>query len=124
MDYSIPVYIDDITGLLFLEMSKDEGILHRAFGWRVWLAILVTALFYIGILGLTDWIYCGSCNWWSYLEFCLRSICLDSAKIPEKQNYNRVLSLSWILMSFFLFLAYEGKSSSHYLFLETLQNLT
>ena len=124
MDYSIPVYIDDITGFLFLEMSKDEGILHRAFGWRVWLAIFITALSYIGILGLTDWFYCGSCNWWRYLEFCLRSICLDSVKIPQDQNYNRVFSLSWIWMSFFLFLAYEGKSSAPYPFLEIVRNLT
>ena len=111
VDFSIPITIDDATGFLFFEVKKDNGILYRAFGWRVWLTVLIIMPLYIAILILCDRLYTGGgSDWWSYLEFCLRSICLDSVKIPQKHNYNKVFSSAWIWMSFFLFLAYEGKS--------------
>ena len=98
-----------MTGFLFFGVSKDQGILFRALGWKVWLAVVIITPLYIVILGLSDWLYNGQTNWWTYIEFCLRSICMDSVKIPQSQNYNKVYSLAWLWMTFVLFLAYQGK---------------
>ena len=112
VDFSLPIVTDEMTGFLFFGVSKDQGILFRAFGWRVWLAVVIITPVYIAIVGLSDWFYSGQMtNWWSYIEFCFRSICMDSVEIPQSQTYNKVYSLAWIWMSFVLFLAYEGKSS-------------
>ena len=111
VDFSLPVVTDDTTGFLSFGVGKDHGILIRAFGWRVWLAVVIITPLYIAILGLSDWLYGGQTNWWSYIEFCLRSMCMDSVKIPQSQAYNKVYSSTWIWMSFVLFIAYEGKSA-------------
>ena len=109
VDYSLPIVVDDMTGFLSLELSKDHGILYRAFGWRVWLAVVIITPLFIAILGLSDWLYSGQTTWWSYIEFCLRSICMHSVTIPQNQNYNQIYSLAWIWSSFVLFTAYQGK---------------
>ena len=108
IDFSLPIVTDDMTGFLSFGVAKDHGILYQAFDWRVWLAIAALTPVYVAILGLSDWIYSRHTDWWTYIHFCLGSICLDSVKVPQGKNYNKIYSMAWMWMSFILFLAYEG----------------
>ena len=108
VDFSLPVYIDYGTGFFALKIKKDYSILIRAFDWRVWTGFLILTPMFIFILGLSDWFYNGKTHWWSYIELCLRSVCMDSVKIPRSQDYTRIYFLAWILCSFILSTAYQG----------------
>ena len=111
IDYSISFFTDEITGYLALELEKDPAILAKAFDWRIWVGVLTVLPLYIVIICISDWTYNGNAqHWWYYCQFCLRSICMDSVKIPQKQNYNKVSSIVWIWSSFILFTAYQGIS--------------
>ena len=108
VDFSLPVYIDYGTGFFALKIKKDYSILIRAFDWRVWTGFLILTPMFIFILGLSDWFFNGKTLWWSYIELCLRSVCMDSVRIPQSQDYTRIYFLAWILCSFILSTAYQG----------------
>ena len=109
VDFSLPIITDEMTGFLAFGVSKDLGILFRAFDWRVWLSVIIITPVYIAMVGLSNWFYGSHVSWYGYLEFCIRTICMDNVKVPQTQTYNKVYSIIWIWMSFVLFLAYEGK---------------
>ena len=108
VDFSLPVYIDYGTGFFALEMKKDDLILIRAFDWRVWMGFLILTPIFIIIVGLSDWFYSGKTHWWSYIDLCLRSVFMDSVRIPQGQDYTRMYFLAWMLGSFVLSTAYQG----------------
>ena len=110
VDFSIPVYIDYGTGFLAMEIHKDYSILIRAFGWRMWTGFLFFTPMFIVVFSLSDWLYDGQTYWWSYIQLCLRSICMDSVRIPSSHDYVRIYFLAWILGSFILSTAYQGIS--------------
>ena len=108
VDFSLPVYIDYGTGFFALEIKTDYLILIRAFDWRVWLGFLILTPVFIITVGLSDWFYSGKTHWWSYIDICLRSVFMDSVRIPPGQDYTRIYFLGWILGSFVLSTAYTG----------------
>ena len=110
VDFSIPVYIDYGTGFLAMEIPKDYSILIRAFGWRMWTGFLFLTPMFIVVFSLSDWFYDGQTYWWSYIQLCLRSICMDSVRIPSSHGYVRIYFLAWILGTFILSTAYQGIS--------------
>ena len=51
IDFTIPVYIDDILGIIPFKVEKDSAVIIRPFSWRVWLAILgITSLYLLSVL--------------------------------------------------------------------------
>ena len=92
-------------------MADDHGVLVRPFTWRVWVGIILATLTFILVAGLMELGFNGTCKWWKIIDFTLRSICMDSVdekEILEENNYNRILSATWIWCTFILFAAYSG----------------
>ena len=105
----LPVYIDDVTGLMLMEVKEDQAILVRPFDWRVWIVVFSLIPIFVLVLFLSDKIYDGHAEWWRAVDFVTRSICTETVvAIPKARNYNRIFSLTTILGFYFLVLFYTG----------------
>ena len=109
IDYTIPVYIDDMTGLLSLEIKKDQAILIRPFDWRVWTVVFTLTPIFALVVFLSDRFYDGHAKWYPVFDFIVRSITIESmVAIPRARNYNSIFSLTGIWGFYFLVLFYIG----------------
>ena len=112
IDYTIPVYIDDLTGLVSLEIKKDQAILVRPFDWRVWMAVFTLTPAFALVLFLSDRFYDGHATWWRVVDFITRCLCIEGmVVIPRARNYNMIFSLIGIWGYYFLVLFYTGWSA-------------
>ena len=112
IDYTIPVYIDDLTGLVSLEIKKDQAILVRPFDWRVWMAVFTLTPAFALVLFLSDRFYDGHAAWWRVVDFIWRCLCIEGmVVIPKARNYNMIFSLTGIWGYYFLVLFYTGWSA-------------
>ena len=111
IQYTLPVYVDNIIAVMPFKMADDHGVLIRPFKWRVWVGIAFATLAFILLTGLIEWAYNRTSKWWKIIDFTLRCICMDSMdqkSILVANDYNRILSITWIWCSFILFAAYSG----------------
>ena len=75
IDYTIPVYIDDMTGLLSLEIKKDQAVLIRPFDWRVWTVVFTLTPIFALLVFLSDRFYDGHAKWYPVFDFIVRHGC-------------------------------------------------
>ena len=109
VDFTIPVYIDDLTGLVSMEVKKDQAILVRPFDWRVWIVVFTVTPIFALVLFLSDKFYHGHAEWWRAVDFVTRSLTNESlVVIPKARNYNMVFSLTGIWGFYILVLFYTG----------------
>ena len=111
IQYTLPIYVDNIIAVMPYKMEDDHGVLLRPFKWEVWVGIVLVTISYILVTGLIEWAYNGRCKWWDIINFTLRCICMDSIgqkSILMANSYNRILSITWIWCSLILFAAYAG----------------
>ena len=109
IDYTIPVYIDDMTALVSLEIKKDQAILIRPFEWRVWAVVFTLTPVFAVVLYLADRFYDGYATWYPSIDLIVRSITIESmVAIPRARNYNMIFSLAGIWGFYFLALFYIG----------------
>ena len=57
IDFTFPVYIDDLLGIIPFKVERDSAVIIRPFGWRVWLAVLGVTPLYLLSIWLADMIY-------------------------------------------------------------------
>ena len=57
IDFTFPVYIDDLLGIIPFKVEKDSAVIIRPFGWRVWLAVLVITPLYLLSVWFADMAY-------------------------------------------------------------------
>ena len=57
IDFTFPVYIDDLLGIIPFKVERDSAVIIRPFGWRVWLAVLGVTPLYLLSVWLADMIY-------------------------------------------------------------------
>ena len=109
IDYTIPVYIDDLTGLVAIKVKKDQAILVRPFDWRVWIVVFSLIPIFALDLFLSEKLYHGHAEWWRAVDFVTRSLTIESmVTIPKARNYNMILSLTGIWGFYILVLFYTG----------------
>ena len=109
VDYTIPVYIDDFTGLVSMEVNKDQAILVRPFDWKVWIVVFIVTPIFALILFLSEKFYHGHAEWWRAVDFVTRSLTIESlVVIPKARNYNMIFSLTGIWGFYILVLFYTG----------------
>ena len=111
VDFSVPVYTDDILFLMPLKLEKDASILIRPFGWRVWIIVLLVPPTYLLILALSDFVFEGKVKWWELTDFTARLLFMHGVPIlPETTIYKRIFSITWIVAQTIMALAYAGHS--------------
>ena len=108
VQYTLPVYTDNIIALMPFKRADDHSIIFRPFEWRVWVGIGLVLPIFILITVFSNWIYFGHCDWWKQIEFTSKCICMEGGSIPKAQYHNMIYSLTWIWCSFILFAAYSG----------------
>ena len=57
IDFTFPVYIDDLLGIIPFKVERDSAVIIRPFGWRVWLAVLGVTPLYLLSVWLADMAY-------------------------------------------------------------------
>ena len=57
IDFTVPVYIDDLLGIIPFKVERDSAVVIRPFGWGVWLALIATTPLYLLSVWLADLIY-------------------------------------------------------------------
>ena len=57
IDFTFPVYIDDLLGIIPFKVEKDSAVIIRPFGWRVWIAVLVVTPLYLLSVWVADMAY-------------------------------------------------------------------
>ena len=70
IDFTVPVYIDDLLGIIPFKVERDSAVVIRPFGWRVWLALIATTPLYLLSVWFADLIY----KVWHVV--CIRHSCI------------------------------------------------
>ena len=110
VDFTLPVYTDQILGLVPLIIEKDPRVLSKPFDWRVWLVLAVLPPMYLFIITLSEYAFNHRVNWWTLIDFTLRPVFMQGVpRLPEAKMYNRIFSINWIMMMYVLGLAYLCK---------------
>ena len=111
VDFSVPVYTDQVIGLVPLKIKDNRDARIEPFHWRVWAIIACLPPMYLLIMALSEYEFNHEVNWWTLIDFILRPIFMQTLPMfPQANMYNKLFSINWIMMMFVLGQAYLGRS--------------
>ena len=109
VDFTIPVYIDDLVGIIPFKTEEDHSILGKPFDWPTWFGVFTIPPAFLLILVLSDFVFHGKCKIWGLTEFVFRSmVSQNGPELPQPRNFNRVYTMTWILGCYVLATSYTG----------------
>ena len=115
VDFSISVYTDHLIGLVPLKIKDSRDARIEPFHWKVWAIIASLPPMYLLIIALSEYIFNRQVRWRTLIDFTLRPIFMQSLTIfPQAKVYNKLFSITWIMMMFVLAQAYLGKSLTRF----------
>ena len=115
VDFSLSVYTDHIIGIVPLKIKDNIDALIQPFNWRVWAIIACLPPMYLSIIALSEYAFNRQVKWWTFINFTLRPIFVQSLPVfPQANIYNKLFSINWIMMMYVLGQAYLGKSLTRF----------
>ena len=74
VDYTLPVYIGDMTGIIPLRIENNLHVLAQPFGWKLWVAIFVLPPAFLLTMSLSDMVFEGYADFGGLAGFTSRAI--------------------------------------------------
>ena len=109
VDYTLPVYIGDLTAVAPLRMEKNHHVLAQPFGWKLWLTIFILPPVFLLTMILSDLIFNRYIEVGRLSGFVSRTVFQQSTpKIPASRSYQRIYSITWLCGCYVLSIAYTG----------------
>ena len=111
VDFTLPVYVDQIMGILPFKIKDQRDARIEPFHWKVWAVIAALPPMYLILITLSECIFTNHVHWWKVIDITLRPVFLQGVpKLPEEYMYNRIFSITWIMMMYILGTAYLGNT--------------
>ena len=111
VDFTVPVYTDHIMGVVPFKIKDQRDARIEPFHWNVWAAIASLPLMYLIIIALSECVFNNHVHWWIVFDNTLRPVFLQGVpKLPGENMYNRIFSITWIMMTYVMGVAYLGNT--------------
>ena len=111
VDFTVPVYTDHIMLVVPFKIKDQRDARIEPFHWKVWAVIAALPPMYLIIVALSERVFNNHVHWWKVIDITLRPVFLQGVpKLPEGYMYNRILSITWIMMMYVMGVAYLGNT--------------
>ena len=111
VDFTIPVYTDHVMGVVPFKIKDQRDARIEPFHWKVWAVIAALPPVYLIIVALSERVFNNHVHWWIVFDNTLRPVFLQGVpKLPGENMYNRIFSITWIMMMYVMGVAYLGNT--------------
>ena len=93
-----------------LRLESDTWSMIDPFSYEVWFIVILYIPLYVIIMGLADYVFCGTVDWEALVGFILRTTLSENdSNLPEnKWAYQKLFLIFWISSVFVLIQSYAG----------------
>ena len=110
MDFTFIPVESSFTIVVPLRLESDTWSMKDPFSYEVWCMVTICIPLYVIIMGLADYVFCGSVDWEALIGFVLRiALSENDSNLPEnKWAYQKLFLICWISSVFVLVQSYAG----------------
>ena len=110
MDFTSTIHVSGYYAIVVPLRSQDNLLsITDPLSYDVWICLLICIPTFVGVMCLMNYLYSGSTDWETSGSFVLRNALSEHInRLPDKEDYQKVLVATWAWVTLVLVTAYAG----------------